>query len=232
MKLFILFLFFPLLSLFAETFCYFIPPSDWECADPSFLSSHVEVGFFGKGATSFHPSINLAIEEVGDISLKEYVKIVKEIHQSDRATEWRDLGKFKTAAGTSQLTEITTQTRWGEIRMLQLLMVANKKAYVLTGAMAKEEFALFRNPIIKSFRSLSFTTSLIDSVADPVKQAKIKEAYAELASVYRQKEGEDLKVKQKTARELLQKCVLNECKEMGAYFQIVLLKELFASLPK
>lgn len=213
-------------SLHAKTFYYFTPPSDWECADPTHLSPHVEVGFFGKGENSFHPSLNLATEEVGNLTLKEYLKAVQEIHESDRNSQWRDLGKFKTAAGIGELTEITTANLWGQIRMLQLVLVANGTAYVLTGAMPKEEFAAIRKTIVEAFRSFTFTEDLFSALKDPAKKEKLHEICHSLTKAHEKKEGEE------KARKELETYVLKNCKEMGAHWQIIFLKEILSSFPE
>ena len=198
----------------AHNYCYFIPPQDWQCADPKNLSSHVQVGFFGKGQTNFHPSLNLAIEEIDNVTMKEYLKAVKNLHESDHKTTWRDLGKFQTKAGPANLTEITTKNNWGEIRMLQLILIAEKKAYIITGAMLKEEFAEFRDPIVKAFRTLTLTENLLEGVNDSEKKVKLQDAM------------------QNMPFDNFQKLVLKETKEMGLHWQILLLKDAFEKIKK
>ncbi len=102
--------------------CYFQPPSDWECVCPKNLSEHVQVGFLGKSKTDFRPSINLSIEEV-DLSLMAYVKLIREIHQTEMNLLWRDLGEFTSQAGKGRLGEISSQSTFGEIKMLQGILV-------------------------------------------------------------------------------------------------------------
>lgn len=211
-----------------KPFCYFIPPAEWRSADPKMLSPHVQVGFFGKGKTAFHPSLNLATEEVDNATMKEYLKAVKEIHESDRNTSWRDLGKFQTHAGTAELTEITTKNQWGEIKMLQIILIANKVAYIVTGAMLKEEFAVFRGPIIKAFRSLTITSDLFDSVSDQDKRKALKDAYVKTTAL--QSKNEETLKERKDAFDDFQKLVLNDYNEMGMHWQILLLKEAFDAL--
>src|SRR5579872_5748842 len=92
--------------------CTFIPPSGWEIAQLKNPSPHVKVGFIGKGTGEFRPSINLAEEDV-DVSLKEYVKAVKELQLADPTTKWRDLGKLPMQSGTGRLTEMSNSSPWG-----------------------------------------------------------------------------------------------------------------------
>lgn len=206
------------LPLFADLpYYFFVPPEKWECADPKNLSSNVEAGFFGKAINSFPPNINIATEEIGDLTLKEYLKIVKVIHEKNGENEWRDLGPFKTAAGLGHLTEISMQNQYGKIKMLQFIMVSHKKAFVITGAAQKEEFAQFRNPLVKAIRSFTFTNDLIDAISDKDKKSKLRDIYTSL-----QKEKNEDKLKEVANR--FQEIVLNDCQEMGMHWQIVLLQ--------
>lgn len=205
-------------SLFADIpYYYFIPPEKWDCVDPKNLSPNVEIGFFGKKINALPPNINIATEEIGDLTLKEYLKIVKEIHEKDSGTEWRDLGPFKTAAGLGHLTEISLQNQNGKVKMLQFILVSNQKAFVITGAALKEEFPQFRNPIVKAIRSFTFTKDLIEAVQDKDKKARLREAYTILQ---KEKDSEAIKA----AADQFQNLVLNDCKEMGMHWQIELLK--------
>lgn len=205
-------------SLFADLpFYFFVPPEKWECADPKNLSPNVEAGFFGKAINSFPPNINIATEEIGDLSLKEYLKIVKAIHEKNGENEWRDLGPFKTAGGLGHLTEITMQNQYGKIKMLQFILVSHKTAFVITGAAQKEEFAQFRNPIVKAIRSFTITNDLIGAISDKDKKTKLREAYTAL-----QKEKNEENLKEVANR--FQEIVLNDCQEMGMHWQIVLLQ--------
>ena len=72
--------------------CYFTPPSGWDIADPRSLSPRVKIAFLKSTSNGFCPSINLAIEETS-VSLNEYLKAVKAIHEQDRSNNWRALGK-------------------------------------------------------------------------------------------------------------------------------------------
>lgn len=147
----------------------FDPPNGWECALPAKIAPCIQVGFIGKGSTLLKPSINLAIEEV-DVNLNQYLKAVKEIHLGEPGTNWRDLGKFTTRTGAGRLTEITTSSPLGEIRMLQMIVVKNNTAYILTGAAIKEDFLRFQETFIKSFQSLRLEKDLFSPLSETKKK--------------------------------------------------------------
>jgi hypothetical protein len=141
-----------------NSFCYFVPPKGWHAAEAEQLSSHVKVGFIGKGRSSFCPSLNLALEEVA-LSAEKYVEAVKKLHQADKKNVWRDLGKIQTRSGEAHLTAIDTKTEFGPVRLMQMILVKNGMAYVLTGAALKEEFSLLYKEFQGAFQSLTITNS-------------------------------------------------------------------------
>lgn len=215
-KTFFFTLLFPLALLQADPIVFFNPPPDWECVFPSNLSPCIQVGFLGKGSTQFRPSINLAIEMI-DIGLKEYVKAVKEIHLAQTGTTWRDLGKFKTQSGMGRLTEIGTTSPLGPVKMLQMIIVAGKTAYIMTGAAISKDFLRFQEQFLKAFQSLRVADDLFTPLSSE-KKAQFESFFAELAPLIADEAERNAKWMD------LQKLVSEESSEMGNYWQILVLK--------
>jgi len=194
---------------------YFTPPAGWECAKPQNTSSYVQIGFIGKGSSEFRPSINFATEEV-DVSLAKYVKSVKKIHCEEPETSWRDLGKFMMQAGEGRLTEITTPSPWGEVKILQALFVKDSTAYIITGASLKKESIQFQSDFINTFRSLSLTPDLFSPLP-----SKKKDEFQKLFSKWENVLSADQKEKDWLN---LQKIAAN-CPEMGSHWHFLVLQE-------
>jgi hypothetical protein len=192
--------------------CFFNPPREWTIADPGALSSHVQVAFIKPRAQGFCPSINLAIEETS-VSLSEYLKAVKGIHEQDRANQWRALGKVKTAAGMAQLTQIDTPSEWGPLRLLQLILIKDAHAYILTAAALKEEFSQFYQEIQSSFRSLNLTSDLFLPLSQLEQREQIKHKKEELIN--------SLGV----GWAAFEQEITSHSAEMGSYWQLLVLKE-------
>ncbi len=205
-------LFLTLLNFANAKHCTFIPPTGWEIAQLKNPSPHVKIGFISKGTGEFRPSINLAEEEV-DVPLKEYVKAVKELQLADPTTKWRDLGKFQMQGGTGRLTEMTSVSPWGEIKILQALFVAEDKAYILTAAVLKEDLPKFQNELLKSFRSLIIAEELWAPITDTLKQAEFQALFSALGGPEKEDEWK-----------MLQAQVISH-KALGPYWQFLVLKE-------
>lgn len=202
-------------TTFCATFCYFSPPSGWQPALPKESHSPIEIGFVGQGGLQFAPSLNIAFEEV-DVSLKEYVKAVKEIHVADPTTRWRDLGPFKTEGGTGRLVEISSTTPLGEAKILQLLYVEGKTAYILTGAALKEEFPKYHKELLRSFHSFRLLPTLFSPLS-PEKQAPLEALLTSLANATpEEKEGRWGE---------FQAAVAQEAPSLGTYWHFLSLRE-------
>lgn len=199
----------------------FNPPPGWQCALPKNHSPYVRVGFIGNGSTQFHPSINLASEEV-DISQKEYVKAVKEIHLAEPGTKWRDLGKFSMNAGVGILTEISSTSVWGEVKMLQAILVQKKTAYILTAAVLKKDYPGLQKEILKSLQSFSLHPTLIAALPSEQLQDQFKQIFSTLGIFT--EEG-DVSHLQKSQWEQYQKQVTELYPEMGSHWQFLALRE-------
>ncbi|MBI5272864.1 MAG: hypothetical protein HY861_02650 [Chlamydiia bacterium] len=197
----------------------FTPPAGWECAVAKELSSYVRVGFLGKGSSNFRPSMNLATEEI-DVSAKQYLKAVREIHLAEPNTTWRDLGKFMTEAGEARLTEITTKALWGDIKMLQLILVKGKHAYILTGASSKDDFLTFQKAFVQAFQSLSLIPHLL-IVLSPEEKSQFETFFTSIDS-----ETATMTPQLQEAKWVeLQHKVLQGHENLGAYWQFLVLQE-------
>lgn len=183
---------------------FFIPPKDWLLVDPKILSSHVKICFMGNAKEDFRPSMNLAIEEV-NVSLNEYVAAVKKIYGSNRDNRFRDLGKIQTNAGEARMTSVDLQTQWGAARLMQLIFVKESKVYILTAGASKEDFSNYAKEFDKAFRSLTYTTDLVSCIPEQSRRETLEKKRITLNS------------------EDFQKYILEEFKDMGAYWQILVL---------
>lgn len=215
----------------SDSQCYFVPPENWEIADPKTLSPSVKIAFLKNSPKGFSPSINLAVEET-DVSLNDYLKAVKAIHEQDRNNQWRSLGKVHTAAGLGQLTEVDSKTEWGAVRILQLILVKDKHAYVLTAAALRGEMPNYYQEIQSAFRSFTISNDLLENIPQLDRRETLKQKQNALLEEY-------LRSSQKNLFEekhwlVFQKTVLDNFKDMGAFWQILILRntrEKLLSLP-
>lgn len=211
--------------------CYFIPPEGWEIIDPNAYSNRVKIAFMKRNNKGFFPSINLAIEET-QASLSEYLKAVKAIHEQDRNNQWRALGKVQTAAGLAQLTEIDSTTEVGRIRILQLILIKDGSAYVVTAAALKEEFSAFYKDFQSAFRSLTLSSDLLSNIPQLERRENLKEKQQQLfadakrswlASEEKKSPVEDPLFQEKQWLPF-QQSVIDKFADMGAFWQVLFLK--------
>lgn len=216
MKIFYSLLFF-CASLYAKH-CTFVPPQSWEIAQLKTPSPHVKIGFLGKGTTEFRPSINLATEQNVGVTLKGYVKAVKEQHKAESGTEVRDLGFFPMKCGKGQLIELTNSSPWGQVKVLQILFVEDNTAYILTAAALKEEFLKFQKELLQSFSTLTLTDDLFSQISDAKKRTDFTSFFNSLGGEEKEMGWQKLQAK------------LSEFTDLGAYWVFLVLQEGHAKI--
>jgi hypothetical protein len=215
----------------SPTQCFFIPPDGWDIADPRTLSPKVKIAFLKNTGKGFCPSINLAIEET-DVSLNDYLKAVKTIHEQDRNNHWRAFGKVRTGAGLAQLTEIDSPTEWGPVRILQLIFVKEGHAYVLTAAALKEEISNYYKEIQSAFRSFTLSNDLFGNIPQLERRETLKQKQAELVATAQENFLSATKSKKLFEDQIFQekhwipfqKAILENFGDMGAFWQILILR--------
>lgn len=208
-------------ALFATEYAYFIPPQKWEIADPKTLSPLVKMKFVGPSKEKLKPSINLAIEKIEkvDVTIDKYIAEAKKVHESDPHRTWRDLGKFSTPAGEGRLTEISSKSEAGNIRLLQLILFKNHTAYVVTAAALKGEFSSFYQDFHSVFRTFTLTSDLVESVPDAVQRQKLQVSYKKLSD--KLNTNPDVLEKEWPS---FQNEIIKNFSNMGAYWQILFLQ--------
>lgn len=207
---------------------FFIPPKDWSVADPKLFAQSVQACFIGKNKKGFTPSVNLAVEK-SDLSCAEYLKIVKQLHESDKGNRWRDLGHMNTRAGKARITEIDSKTEWGQIRMLQSILAKDGCVYILTAAALKEEFMDYYEDFEKVIRSFTITADLSSEIPQSKKREKLEQQFSLLKKAWNSSSvTSDARFSDKNFQKNhwipFQKCILNDFKEMGPYWQALVLQ--------
>lgn len=136
----------------------FTPPAGWVMGDASVLPPSVKVMVVGKAHSILPPSINLATEPYQG-TLKQYLKTIKKMNDAN-GNPWKDLGTIRTQAGTASLSQVDFPSKWGDIRMMHVILVRNGHVYILSASSLKSEFPLFYNAFFSSLRSLKIVKDL------------------------------------------------------------------------
>lgn len=211
-------LFLSLFCVFASV-CCFKPPEEWIPVKSEDPSAEGMIAYIGKAKKVVPPSLCLTTEPT-DLSLREYIKAAKALHESDLHVDWRDLGEFTFRAGKGRLGEICNPTPFGEMKILQGILVQNGCAYVLTGAALKEEFAEHRAALIAAIRSMAVLPDLFSAIPDPKSRAELQTHFEKLASL-------DSGEAREQEWQALQKTLPITFAELGAYWHYIALQEGF-----
>ncbi len=223
MKTIIFFLlFFSFSHLFSlEKYCIFTPPSNWTSVLPEKHSEYVKIGFLKKSKKTFKPSINLAVEKT-ETTLEEYIKAVKEIHQSQSNSIIKDLGFIKTKSEKAYLLEIRTKTSFEDIIMLQLITATDGHVFVLTGASSKDEYLTVYQEFLEAFNSLNISNNIFSLIENEKIQRTLQEKYdlCLKSSINGSKKIEKEEIKK------LHKFIEKNLPGINPYFQIELFQKL------
>ena len=166
-----------------EGMVLFTPPTNWRLAAQDALPPHVKAMVVGTGPSSFPPSMNLSSEPfVG--SLKQYLKTVKSLNDA-QGYEWKDLGTIRTEAGNASLSQVDTKSQWGDIRLMHVILIKNKRVYILTASALKEEFSIFYKDFFSALRSIRVTHDLYEMITDTQERNQLKKAATQLEAEWK-----------------------------------------------
>lgn len=159
--------------------CSFTPPQGWSFEKTNELPPEIKALVKGQGKHELAPSLNLSAEET-DLDLNSYLRVIKSIHEASPDTEWRRLGTLQTTAGPATLTQIDSKTAWGDIRMMQSIIVRNKMAYIVTATALQEEFPHFYKEFFQAIQSITIKQKDFADVSNPQKREILKREYESL----------------------------------------------------
>lgn len=227
-------LFFCTSSVLWSSFCYFTPPKNWDIVNPEKLPPSVKIAFVEKNEKNqaLCSSLNLA-EEAVEISLKEYVDIVRKIYTNNPNAKWRDIGDYPSPIGIGRLVEIEMKTPQGLTRVLQWMVIINKKVYILTMNFFKKSFLESSQEFEKIIQSIKLTDQLIDDVP-PLKKEVLEQQLQKLYSLIKTKQSaypsiDQLWVNSDFQEKIwvpFQEKIIQDLGEMGSYWQILFLQDI------
>lgn len=154
----------------------FCPPKGWKPV--SSPSPKIASSFLLKTKKNFSPSLNFTIEEFSGTA-EQYLSSLEKLYTNHSDHRFRRLGLLQTKTGNAHLTSLDMSTPAGKIRILQSILFKDEKVYILTGALAIEDFGSYQEELIKTFSSITF----IDQLEQYIQSDKKKEIFAQKASL-------------------------------------------------
>lgn len=159
------------IKVMTDEFFYFIPPKNWALVDPKKLPSSTTIAFVCKLGAAIKPSINLGIEPT-DLSLENYLKIAKKKILLDRRNSWKELCYLKTPMGEARISQIEQKHECGDLISMQYILIAQKKAFVITALCLKDDYPTFSQDFLKTFESFQLTQNALASLQE-IKDQKV-----------------------------------------------------------
>lgn len=162
LSLLFVFSFINLESYESSPFAFFTPPPNWLIVNSEKQSPGIKIGFIASKRKIFTPALSFAIEKISH--KQAYLKAVKSHHFKNRFHRLTDLGEFETKSGQAHLFQIDLKNNWGNIRILQSILIKDQRAYILTGSCLKKDFQTISQLFIQTFRSLTISKDLLSSL--------------------------------------------------------------------
>ena len=154
----------------------FTVPEGWEQVRHVTPKNNVKMLVRQPRANILPPSINLIVEDV-EVSLPEYLQIVKDLHKYINSAELHDLGKINTKAGTAQLITIEMNSNWGDTKVLQALFIKDNIAYVMTATALKEDFSNYYKDFFSAIKSFNIHENIFYMVSEEPKRSDLIKKY-------------------------------------------------------
>jgi hypothetical protein len=171
-----------------SAFCSFTPPKGWtnvprNTLPPEAQSDFVRVHVKGKGAP-VPPTVVLAVEKT-TVDLRTYLQNCIEDHEAHVDSTCKKLGSIQTASGPASLLQVDRLTKWGEMRMLQSVILLDDTAYVMTATALQEEFPQYYKEFFGAIQSIKIREGLFTKVQDPDLRDKIEFNYQKMKDAWR-----------------------------------------------
>ena len=150
------------------------PPKGWLISDPTLFEEGVKIGFVQSQRKIFTPAISLSLEKIRDTALKDYLKVVRKLHETNPRNRYHELGYLETKSGKAHLSQIDMTNQWGDIRILQAIILHDGYAVIQTATALKKDFAKVQDNFLESFRSLTLSPDLLASLGDSAGAKQLK----------------------------------------------------------
>lgn len=203
-----------------EKIPFFIPPKDWALTNPKAYTKYIKVAFTKNDKSICRPSINLSIQET-DLSLDEYTQEAKKAHEIDNGVTYKILGNMFLKDGKATLSEVVKTIHSIDYKILQMILVKDKVAYILTAACKKEDVINYYPIFIDSFKSFELLDDLFSKVAIKSKKNLLINKYNGL--VFSSRKSNDKQNKKNVVD--FEKYIGKNFKNEGKYFSMLVIEK-------
>ncbi len=179
-KIFFLILILFSIKIFAEEkTAFFIPPKNWVILNPKIYTKYIKVIFAKNEKTICRPTIILSMQET-DLSLDDYTNKAKKEHEIDPNITYKILGPLDLLNGKAILSEVCKTVNTIDYKILQLILIKDCIAYVLTAASKKGDIVDNYKIFTDSFKTFELLDDLFSKVSIKSKKNLLASKYKSL----------------------------------------------------
>lgn len=167
-----------------EGIVQFTPPQGWHFADVQSKMNNLRTMVVGPGQSNkLRPCITLGVEHQFKGTIKDYVKLAQALSTSHGA-EFKDLGTIRTQAGEARLLQEDSDTTWGNLRTMHVILLKNETVYILTAGASKEEFPKYYSEFFRSMKSLRIEKDVLAGIGDSKRSAVLQDSIDQLKDAW------------------------------------------------
>ena len=117
-------------------------PEPWEQMKPlETTPASVKLLLRGQGQYEVPPTVNIAVEQLPqDTGPQKYLECVQAIYSTNPLARYTHLGALPGGREPLELVQVQLSTAWGEMELLQGILIRDGKAFIITASARQEEF--------------------------------------------------------------------------------------------
>ena len=225
-KIFFLILILFSIKIFAEEkTAFFIPPKNWVILNPKIYTKYIKVIFAKNEKTICRPTIILSMQET-DLSLDDYTNKAKKEHEIDPNITYKILGPLDLLNGKAILSEVCKTVNTIDYKILQLILIKDCIAYVLTAASKKEDIVDNYKIFTDSFKTFELLDDLFSKVSIKTKKNLLESKYKSLIASSKKLDEKQNTKNLVSFEKYLDKNYQNE----GKYFTMLVVEKAFKEI--
>ncbi|NGX34472.1 MAG: hypothetical protein K1060chlam1_00825 [Candidatus Anoxychlamydiales bacterium] len=203
-----------------EKTAFFIPPKDWVIINPKTYTPYMKAAFTKNEKAICRPTMNFSIQET-DFTLDEYTNEAKRAHEIDPNITYTILGNIDFKESKATLSEVSKTANSIDYKILQLILVKEKNAYILTAACKKEDRIDYYPIFINSFKSFELTDDLFSKISSASKKNTLLQKYNSLITNLKKSNDKQITKNLVSFEKYLDKNYQNE----GKYFSMLVIEK-------
>jgi hypothetical protein len=132
-------------------------PDAWSRIEtPDNTPKTVKLLLRGEGRAEVPPTVNIAVEQLpAATTTQHYLECVRALYESNPLANYSYLGALPGGRTPLELVQVQLTTPWGDMELLQGILIQNDKAFIVTASARQDEFCEQLPTFIRALQSFN-----------------------------------------------------------------------------